>query len=99
MQNESVKAALESQIAELKDNLKEQGIRVEAVEVSVDTKGFESNLWQGQERQESYEGNKKSPRRINLNQLDALFEEEASEEELLNARVMQMNGSTVDYTA
>ncbi len=99
VQNESVKAALESQIAELKDNLKEQGIKVEAVEVSVDTKGFESNLWQGQERQESYEGNKKSPRRINLNQLDALFEEEASEEELLNARVMQMNGSTVDYTA
>ncbi len=99
VQNESVKAALETQITELRDNLREQGVKVEAVEVSVDAKGFESNLWQGQERQESYERNKKTPRRINLNELDALFEEEASEEELLNAKVMEMNGNTVDYTA
>lgn len=99
VQNESVKAALETQITELRDNLRERGVKVEAVEVSVDAKGFESNLWQGQERQESYERNKKTPRRINLNELDALFEEEASEEELLNAKVMEMNGNTVDYTA
>lgn len=99
VQNESVKAALETQITELRDNLREQGVKVEAVEVSVDAKGFESNLWQEQERQESYERNKKTPRRINLNELDALLEEEASEEELLNAKVMEMNGNTVDYTA
>lgn len=99
VQNENVKAALEGQIMELKDNFREQGIKVEAVEVSVDAKGFESNLWQGQERREAYESNKKPLRRMNLNQLDSWFEEEATEEELLNAEVMEMNGSTVDYTA
>ena len=33
-----------------------------------------------------------------MNDLDALFEEEASEEELLNAQMMEMNGNTVEYT-
>lgn len=98
VQNESVKAALESQITELKESFREQGMKVEAVEVSVDARGFESNLWQGQERQDAYENNRKPLRRMNLNRLDALFEEEASEEELLNVEVMEMNGSTVDYT-
>ncbi len=100
VQNETVKAAIESQIVELKESLKDQGIKVEAVQVTVENHGFESNLWQGQGRgqDESSQNGKRSPRRINLNDLDALFEEEASEEELLSARVMEMNGNTVDYT-
>lgn len=101
VQNETVKAAIESQIVELKESLKDQGVKVEAVQVTVENHGFESNLWQGQGREQndaSHSG-KKTPRRINLNDLDALFEEEASEEELLSAKVMEMNGNTVDYTA
>lgn len=101
VQNEAVKAALESQIVELKDTLKEQGVRVEAVEVTVESHAFESNLWQGKERDEnaSYQGSKKSPRRINLDALEEGFEEEADEEALLAARIMEANGNTVDYTA
>ena len=101
VQNEAVKTAVESQIALLKDSLKEQGIKVEAVEVTVESHAFESNLWQGQERENgsSYQGNKKSPRRINLNALEEGFEEEASEEELLSAQMMKANGGTVDFTA
>ena len=101
VQNETVKAAVESQIALLKDSLKEQGIKVEAVEVTVESHAFESNLWQGQERENgsSYQGNKKSPRRINLNALEEGFEEEASDEELLSAQMMKANGGTVDFTA
>lgn len=101
VQNETVKAAIESQIVELKESLKDQGIKVEAVQVTVENHGFESNLWQGQGREENAasQNGKKAPRRINLNDLDALFEEEASEEELLSAQMMEINGNTVDYTA
>ena len=100
VQNETVKAALESQMMELKDTLREQGVKVEAVEVMVESHAFEQNLWQGQGREEeSYRENKKSPRRINLNALEEGFEEEASEEEILAAKMMEANGNTVDYTA
>lgn len=101
VQNETVKAAIESQIVELKESLRDQGVKVEAVQVTVESHGFESNLWQGQggEQNAASQNGKRTPRRINLNELNELFEEEASEEEILNARVMEMNGTTVDYTA
>lgn len=101
VQNETVKAAIESQVVELKQSLEDQGVKVEAVQVTVESHGFESNLWQGQGREENAasQDEKRTPRRINLNDLDALFEEEASEEELLNVQMMEMNGNTVDYTA
>lgn len=102
VQNEAVKTALESQIVELKDSLKEQGIKVEAVEVTVESHGFESNLWQGQEKDAgtSYQQESKKPqRRINLNALSEDFEETAQEEEVLAVKMMEATGGTVDYTA
>lgn len=101
VQNEAVKNAVETQMMELKEALNEQGVKVEAIEVSVDTRGFESNLWQGQENpgQEAYERQRRTPRRINLANLDASFEEEATEEDLLAAKMMEANGNTVDFTA
>lgn len=101
VQNETVKAAIESQIVTLQESLKEQGVKVQAVQVTVENHGFESNLWQGQGREEnaSSQNGRKAPRRINLNDLDGLFEEEVSEEDLLTARMMEANGNTVDYTA
>lgn len=101
VQNETVKAAIESQIMTLQENLKEQGVKVQAVQVTVENHGFESNLWQGQGREEnaSSQNNKRMPRRINLNDLDGNFEEEVSEEDVITARMMKVNGNTVDYTA
>lgn len=101
VQNETVKAALESQIATLQESLKEQGVKVEAVQVTVESHGFESNLWQGQGREEnaSSQNGRKAPRRINLSDLSRMLEEEASEEDLLAAKMMEANGNTVDYTA
>ena len=40
-ENESVKAALETQVVTLKNQLEEQGIKVEAVEVTVSSNAFE----------------------------------------------------------
>ena len=101
VQNEAVKTAVETQMIQLKEALNDQGVKVEAIEVSVDTRGFESSLWQGQENpgQEAYEQQRRTPRRINLASLDASFEEEATEEEVLAAKMMEANGNTVDFTA
>lgn len=101
VQNEAVKTAVETQMLQLKEALNDQGVKVEAIEVSVDTRGFESSLWQGQENagQEAYEQQRRTPRRINLASLDASFEEEATEEEVLAAKMMEANGNTVDFTA
>lgn len=102
VQNETVRAVLESQMVELKDSLREQGIKVEAVQVTVESHGFESNLWQGQGREEnafSERGGRGKARRINLNELENGLEEDASEEEILAAKLMEANGNTVDFTA
>lgn len=103
VQNEAVKAAIEGQLVELKEALREQGIKVEAVEVNVQSNAFESALWQGQGQDaDAYEdrGRKPSSRRsINLEALEEDFEQEADQEEKLTAEMMRANGQTVDYTA
>lgn len=98
-QNEVVKAALESQMVQLKETFKEQGISVEAIEVTVSSHRFDENL---QQNAGSNENNGKQPgkqrsRRINLNEID----EEAilDEEDRLAAEVLADNGGTVDFTA
>lgn len=101
VQNETVQAAVESQINELTKALKDSGVRIQAVEVSIDTSGFDSNLWKGESKDQNFNqnGNKQKPRRINLNDLSALFEEESTEEEKLAKEMMEANGNTVDYQA
>ena len=101
VQNESVRAAIESQMTVLKNTLEEQGVKIEAVEVTVESHAFESNLYNGQDRgnESLYQDKKKTRRHLNLNALSDDFEETAEEEELLAASMMKANGTTVDYTA
>ncbi len=99
-ENETVKAALESQMVQLKENFAEQGVKVEAIEVTVQAHEFERNLEQGRGRQQGEPEKKNKTRRINLDALLEMDESEVlSEEEQLVAEMMTANGSTVDYTA
>lgn len=99
-QNETVKAALESQMIQLKENFAEQGVKVEAIEVTVQTHQFERNLNQGRGSAQGEAEKKSRPRRINLNALSGLENsEEMTQEETLAAEMMTVNGNTVDYTA
>lgn len=101
-QNEAVKAALESQMVQLKESFEEQGVKVEAIEVTVQTHQFEQNLEQGRGRQsqESTGGKRSRTRRINLNGLEeAELPEDLEQEDQLTAEMMAANGTTVDYTA
>ncbi|MCR4989388.1 MAG: flagellar hook-length control protein FliK [Lachnospiraceae bacterium] len=99
--NETVKAAMETQLVQLRETLRDNGVRVESVEVSVDTRAFDQNLYQGQGQNPEYDEQEaqRRPRRINLNDLNALFEEEATDEEILAAEMMEANGNTVDFQA
>ena len=101
-QNEVVKEALETQMVELRQNLNQQGIKVDAIEVTVATHEFEQNL-DGQAKQEEQAGEqmeqnqKKARRSLNLNDLDGLSGLMSEEEELV-AKIMRDNGNQVDLT-
>ena len=101
--NEQVKEALQAQMAELHATLQAQGIKVEAVEVTVATHEFEQNLdgnAQMQEQNDSQSGNRSNGGRRNLDQstLEGIGGQ-LTEEESLAAQMMRDNGGSVDYTA
>lgn len=101
-QNETVKAALESQMVQLKESFAEQGVKVEAIEVTVQTHSFEQNLEQGRDNQSDQESgagvSRRRTRRINLNTAFA-EDEPQTEEDRIAADIMSANGNTVDFTA
>lgn len=99
-QNEAVKAALESQMIQLKENFEQQGVKVEAIEVTVQTHEFERNLEQGRGRQQEEGAKKGRTRKIQLDGSIGLEDmEDLTEEDRLAAEMMTANGNTVDYTA
>lgn len=95
--SESVRAALESQMVQLQQQLENQNIKVEAIEVMVQSHAFESALQQGEQENKQPEEKKNRTRAIDLNSLTEA--DELSEEEQLVAQMMEANGSTVDYLA
>lgn len=98
-QNEEVRQALETQIVQLKEQMNEQGIKVEAIEVTVNAHAFERNLNEEGERGQNNgsEAKKSRTRGINLNDIDDL--EEIDEEDRVTADMMARSGNTVDYLA
>jgi len=95
--SENVKMVLEGQMVQLQQQLESQNIKVDAIEVMVETHAFESALQQGDERQQTGEEKKARTRRIDLN--DAAEVEELAEEDRIVAEMMAANGNTVDYLA
>ncbi|MBR4760947.1 MAG: flagellar hook-length control protein FliK, partial [Lachnospiraceae bacterium] len=101
--DDAVRAALESQLQQLRDALVEQGVKVEALEVTVAGHQLEQNLDQSGEQAEK-EAERvaalKNPRRIlDLNEIGE--EEEAAEEmtqaEKLEIEMMRMGGNRMSY--
>lgn len=101
-QNDTVRAAIETQLVQLKDSLNDQGIKVDAVEVTVASHEFERNLQQdrnGEEEGQYKESKRKGIRRIRLDGEESIQEMELSDEERITAEMMEQNGNTVDFTA
>ncbi len=95
--SETVRAVLEGQMVQLQQQFENQNIKVDAIEVMVQTHQFESALEQGEERQQTREEKKNKTRKINLNSLEEV--EEIPQEDRLVAEMMAANGNTVDYLA
>ncbi|MCR5179232.1 MAG: flagellar hook-length control protein FliK [Lachnospiraceae bacterium] len=104
VENETVRQAVESQLSTLQQRLDEQGIRVEAVEVTVGGRTLDNGTG-GQQTGEEADRRRdegiraqgpRGTRRINLGEED---EENADEETKLAAEMMAANGNSVDYTA
>lgn len=101
--SETVKTALEAQIADLRTSLNQQGIKVDAVEVAIASHEFERNLEQnasGEEQQGSQreESGRTAGRRLFRGELDELSGP-MNEEEALAAQIMKDHGNTMDVTA
>ena len=104
-ENEQVKEAIENQAAVLREDLDRQGVKVEAIEVAVETHEFERNLEQGQQQNQAEEearneqSRRSSRRNLNLDILEEEEELELTEAEDLAAKIMRENGNTMDYFA
>lgn len=101
-QNETVKEALEAQIVELRQNMDDAGVKVDAIEVTIASHEFERNLEQNarqdERRAREQEKSAKRTRRIRLDDLEGLSGV-MSEEESLVAQMMADQGNSVDFTA
>ncbi len=103
VQNEAVKAALETQLVHLQETFEAQGQKVEAIEVTIANYDLDRGLNQSNENnageQQTQNDQVRRKQNLNLNDLDADELEELDEEEQLAAAVMTMNGNSVDFTA
>lgn len=111
-QNEAVKAAIEAQASQLRANLEEQGVKIEAIEVSVESHQMERNLdknGQDQQRQSQEQESQRIQgirRRSSIN-LRAFANGEEIEGEMQGAddatriamEIMAANGNTMDLLA
>ncbi|MDE6675140.1 MAG: flagellar hook-length control protein FliK, partial [Acetatifactor sp.] len=95
--SEAVKTVLENQMAVLKENFLQQDIKVEAIEVTVETHQFEDNLEQGRQRNEEEAGRRPKRRRLDISSLES--GEELTESEQIITEMMAADGNTVDYLA
>ena len=98
--NEVVKEALELQMATLRENLTQAGVKVDAIEVTVASHEFEKNLEQNQKSPDEQLQEEKTTKRRNLS-VDSLDDLQGvmTEEETLVAQIMKDNGNSIDFTA
>lgn len=93
--SEAVKNVLENQMAVLKENFEQQDIKVDAIEVTVESHQFENNLEQGRQRGGEEPGRKPKRRQLDVNSLKS--GEELTESEQMITEMMAASGSSVDY--
>jgi flagellar hook-length control protein FliK len=95
-QNEAVKEALESQVVQLREQFEEQGVKVESIEVTVQTHEFERNLEQGRGREPQENAKRGRSRRVRLSGTDA---PDADGQDGPADDLVAVGGSTVSYSA
>lgn len=99
-QNETVRAVIETQMIQLKNQFEEQGIKVDAVEVTVANHEYGHQFSQENGNPEQKQSKSaKNTRRINLDEIDGEADiEQMEESDRIAVEMMQANGGSVDYT-
>lgn len=99
-ENQTAREAIESQIVMLKEQLNSQGLKVEAVEVTIASHSFEAGYNRNPEEQAGGHNERRSgTRHIDLSQLTEEGLEELSDEERITAQMMAIDGNMVNYQA
>ncbi len=94
-QNEQVKTALENQMTTLRENFENQGIKVDAVEITVMTHQFEAGQNFGQNESERKQSERKLNKKLDL----SAYDDEFSDDELRRKDSIQNGNSSVEYIA
>ena len=98
--NETVKNALESQMAALRENLQDANIRVNDVEITIATHEFERNLEQNAGNENGRQDGQQFTHQSSSNGgIRTGHNETASDEAGLAAQIMRDNGNSVDFMA
>lgn len=98
-QNEQVKTALENQVTALKENFQNQGIKVEAVEITVMTHQFEAGQNFGQNESERKQSEQKVNKKLNLSDYMDDEDETVSAQDIRRKDSIQNGNSSVEYMA
>lgn len=98
-QNEQVKAVLENQMTALKEQFNNQGVKVEAVEITVQSHGFESEQNLEGNNSNQAQQKKKSHRKLDLSSLEGLDESDMTSEEIRAKDAIVNGNSSVEYSA
>ena len=98
-QNEQVKTALENQMTTLRENFENQGIKVDAVEITVMTHQFEAGQNFGQNESERKQSERKLNKKLDLSAYDDEVDDEFSDDELRRKDSRQNGNSSVEYIA
>ena len=96
-QNEQVKTALENQVTALKENFQNQGIKVEAVEITVMTHQFEAGQNFGQNESERKQSEQKINKKLNLSDYMDDEDETVSAQDIRRKDSIQNGNSSVEY--
>ena len=94
-QNEQVKTALENQMVTLREQFESQGLKVDAVEITVMAHSFEAGQNFGQSESERKQGESKVHRKLDLSSFDDELEEDLKS----TAPAPKAEGSSVEYLA
>lgn len=94
-QNEQVKTALENQMVTLREQFESQGLKVDAVEITVMAHSFEAGQNFGQSESERKQGESKVHRKLNTSSFDDELEEDLES----TAPAPKAEGSSVEYLA
>ena len=94
-QYEQVKTALENQMVTLREQFESQGLKVDAVEITVMAHSFEASQNFGQSESERKQGESKVHRKLDLSSFDDELEEDLES----TAPAPKAEGSSVEYLA